>query len=64
MRCMSVIPAAVYPVCHGARENAQLVHAMTTAEWGGGSDEVVDAMRTQSFARHHTIARKSNMQHK
>eukprot|EP00935_MAST-01C_sp_MAST-1C-sp1_P000028 g28.t1 len=63
LRCMSVIPAAVYPVCHGARENAQLVHAMTTAEWGGGSDEVVDAMRTQSFARHHTIARKSNMQH-
>eukprot|EP00935_MAST-01C_sp_MAST-1C-sp1_P002185 g2185.t1 len=64
VRTMGCIPGCGINPCHHSQRNAQLTHAITADVWGEGSQEIVDAVRTNSFARHHVIARKSPLQYK
>ena len=40
------------------------MHALTTAEWGVHSENLVQTMRRQSYKRHDAVARKSAFLHK
>ena len=46
-----------FACCHTSRANAQLTHAFTDDEWGRDNQGLVDSVRSQTFKRHHLIAK-------
>ena len=54
-----MIPIGGFQHCYGTRANAKLIHAWTAVEWGEDSEGLVKSVTSQTFKRHHTIAKKS-----
>ena len=57
--CLKNIQMLVFSFacCHTSHANAQLTHAFTDDEWGRDNQGLVDSVRSQTFKRHHLIAK-------
>ena len=64
LKNIQLVPTGAFSLCHGTQANARYIQDFTAAEWKGedGDDPdqgLVKCMCSQSFKRHHTIAKAS-----